>query len=86
MTNRWMRLSVVLGVVLVLAAGVWALGSQGPKHTFHKCPVPACTTPCDPSNQPIIVCQQGRHGSPFQSTFACCCCNENARDRYYYTE
>jgi hypothetical protein len=81
MKTRWTRLSLVTGLAVGLSAGAMTL-AVGPRKNRSRCPQnPACTTTCDPANQQPVTCWDG--GQTFQSTFACCCCNDQARNRWF---
>jgi len=77
------RASFLLGIGFVVVAGALALAAPGPKNRFERCPRESCTIACDPATQGIVLCRDGRNGTTFQSTFACCCCVDNSKDRYY---
>lgn len=83
MRNGWKRFGVLIGVMAVVTAGALTLGAPHVKNHPQPCPQPGCTDTCDPSTQVAISCQDGKKGTPYTSTFACCCCNANAGDRYY---
>jgi len=86
MKNSWIRLSVVAGVLVVLVATAWALGATRPfKPSVTKCPQPACTIPCD-TPADVKICSEGKNGPTFPSTYACCCCNEDSKNRWFHGE
>jgi len=81
MTKRWTRLSLATGLAVVVFSGAMTL-AVGPRRNRSRCPQnPACTTACDPVNQPAVTCFDG--GQTFQSTFECCCCNADAKNRWF---
>ena len=82
MRNQWKRLGLMIGVVALLTVGALTLGAPGPK-TLKKCPKPACADTCDPPTQAAVTCQEGPNGASFPSTYECCCCSADAKNRYY---
>ena len=81
------RLIAVLGIFVALAAGTWALGGWGPRDPHPdviKCPQPACTDVCDPSQYVTGYCTEGKQGKGAAMTYACCCCNEDAENHFFH--
>ena len=79
-----MKILFRMALIAVFAAGVLALAA--PPHVQNKatpCPWPACTLTCDPTQtSPFVICKD-KSGASFQTTYACCCCNEDAQHRSY---
>jgi hypothetical protein len=88
MKPAWMRLSVAVGVLVVLAAGVWALAAPNPNPppSVIKCTQAACTGPCDMSQWTSGYCSVGKSGQPFQATENCCCCGADAKNHWFHGE
>ncbi len=84
--DRILKVLACFVAVLALGIGAIALAASYPQtkgkrpHQFD-CPHPQCTEVCDPAAPWTGYCSDGV--STWQSTMACCCCNENYRDRTF---
>jgi hypothetical protein len=81
------KLKWLASFVAVLALGIGSLALAVPDYPHglrpnrYRCPRPQCTEPCDLTAFPDGYCNDGTNDWP--STKACCCCNENFKDRSF---
>lgn len=71
-------------VLALMVAGLVAQARPDPyPEDTNKCPWPACTQTCD---QAVFFgsCTEGKNGKEVAHSYACCCCNEGAKNRYFH--
>ncbi len=56
--------------------------TKGKRPNQFACERPQCTEPCDLASLPTGKCSDGT--SSWDSTYACCCCNEDFNKRNFY--
>lgn len=74
-------------VLVALVSGPTTLGGWGPRDPHQdsfKCPQPACTDVCDPSQYVIGTCSEGQGGKGTAMTYACCCCGEGTNNHWFH--
>ena len=95
MKNAWIRPSLVVGVLLVMAAGAWTLAIDinvdAPQINIIKKDTTSCRKlqyycnhTCEESPYTGVgLCREGKDGPTSAISVVCCCCTEGSEHRYY---
>jgi hypothetical protein len=88
MTRKWVRAILLTALVLPLYAGIWALAAQPFRQSVTRCNPGRCGTAdvCGTANQVPYLCAESKDGPRFVATYACCCCTEDSKGRWFFGE